>query len=139
MNTEDMKETYENIYGNEKTPSYDIELMEKKLLIALPEDFKKIMQFYSGGYMGGISHFGTLEHDSENIINETIKARKFLDLPENYIVLAEPPESLIIMDTMKTSQVLWIDSGSIENVSEKWESYAQFFQYLLDEELELMQ
>lgn len=139
MNTEDMKETYENIYGNEKTSSYDIWLIEKKLLITLPEDFKKIMQFYSGGYIGGISHFGTSEHDSENIINETIKARKFLDLPENYIVLAEPPESLIIMDTIKTSHVLWIDSNNIENVFEKWESYAQFFQYLLDEELELIQ
>lgn len=134
MNIDDMRKTYENIYGNEKTPSYDIDLIEKKLLITLPEDFKKIMQFYSGGHIGGISHFGTSEYDSENIINETIKARKFLDLLENYVVLAEPPESLIIMDTMKTSQVLWIDSNNIENISEKWDSYAQFFQYLLDEE-----
>ncbi|WP_209304399.1 MULTISPECIES: SMI1/KNR4 family protein [unclassified Neisseria] len=135
MNIQEMKKEYEKIYGNEGVSKNDIELIEKKLFTKLPLDFKKITEFYSGGYMGGISHFGISEYDDENIIKETIKARVYLNLPTNYLVLAEPPESLILMDTQEGSSVLWVDSNNIENISEKWNSYTEFFQYLLEEEL----
>ena len=136
MNIQEIQKRYEEIYGNEGTSKNDIELIEKKLLIKLPVDFKKIMEFYSGGYIGGISHFGTSEYDNENIIKETIKARVFLNIPKSYIVLAEPPESLILMDTELGSSVLWVDSNDIKNIFETWASYVEFFQYLLEEEID---
>ena len=63
-----LQEKYEKIYGNEATASGDIENIEEALDVILPFDFKEILSFYSGGLLGGISHFGTSTSDSENIV-----------------------------------------------------------------------
>ena len=130
-----LQEKYEKIYGNEATASGEIENIEEALDVILPFDFKEILSFYSGGLLGGISHFGTSTSDSENIVFETIKAREALGLPHHYVVLAEPPESLILLDTLDKDGVLWVDANDLYNKTEKWDTYKDFFQFLIEEEM----
>ena len=53
----DARLRYEKLYGNESCEEYAIDKIEESLKIKLPDDFKLISKFYSGGSLGGISHY----------------------------------------------------------------------------------
>lgn len=113
--------------------------IERELKIKLPKDFKEISLFYSGGFLGNISHYAiTNKKINPNIAQETLELRKSVNLPHNFIVLAEPPESLIVLN-IENNQVIWLYSFDINklrggNFSSKpdiWLNYTSFFQTLL--------
>ncbi|EPM54080.1 hypothetical protein A264_08416 [Pseudomonas syringae pv. actinidiae ICMP 19071] len=143
LNTGDLKEKYKLHYDLESGSKEAIESLEKKLGIKLPLDFKKIAMFYNGGLLGGISHHAiSSETNPLNIVDETLRLRKAINLAAEFIVLAEPSESVIVLDTSSFPAVVWCDAIDAENLNTKkfstqpdyWESYASFFSYLLERE-----
>ncbi|MCG8613267.1 MAG: hypothetical protein MI864_22380 [Pseudomonadales bacterium] len=82
------------------------------------------------------------EGEATNIVQETLRIREAIGLDSDYVVLAEPAESIIVMKTTGDPAVLWCDAVEAKHVNlqefvnepDTWESYSAFFEYLLDEE-----
>lgn len=117
--------------------------IENTLNIKLPKDFCEIASFYSGGYLGGISNYSFSNNDgSTSIIEETVRLRTSIELAHRYIVLAEPPESIIVMDTENTPSIIWCDAVEATKLNDKsfiskpneWNSYTEYFAQLIEDE-----
>lgn len=141
---EQLIKRYRTLYPLEGTSGIKLMNIENKLDMKLHDDFKEIAQFYSGGLLGGISHFSISDKAEPNITRETLRLRQQSDLPHEYVVLAEPPSSLIVMNTAGTPAVLWVDATDAEHLGKRalvtppdeWATYRDFFESLLDEEEE---
>ena len=129
----ELKERYLNLQPSDGVNKEVLSEIEKTLNVKLPEDFCEIASFYSGGYLGGISNYSFSSNDGEtNIINETIRLRNTVDLPLRYIVLSEPAESLIVMDTKNIPSIIWCDAVEVTKLNDKsfiskpdeWDSYS---------------
>lgn len=140
-----LKERYEKFYSDEGIDSEQLDKIKRLLNVYLPPNFTEIAMFFSGGYLGGISNFSFLDYDeSTNIIHETLRLRDAIKLPERFIVLAEPPESLIVMDTVETPSIIWLDAVEVSKLKDKsfdikpyeWTTYAEYFSVLLEDEEE---
>lgn len=138
-----LRERYIAEYGREACEANTISKIESVLEVELPEDFKKICEFYSGGLLGGISHHEISNTgDATNLCDETLRLRKAISLDKEFVVIAEPPESLIVMKTTGDLTVIWCDALDARNISSQeftgspqlWETYADFFEYLLNED-----
>ncbi|MEQ4259051.1 SMI1/KNR4 family protein [Pseudomonas syringae] len=143
FNIESLKEKYKAYYDLDSGSKETLESIEKELAIKLPLDFKQIAMFYNGGLLGGISHHAiSSDTNPLNIVDETLRLRKSINLADDYIVLAEPAESIIVVDVSSVPAVIWCDAIDAENINTKkfstppdsWDSYASFFSYLLDRE-----
>ena len=141
----EMKKRYEALYSDDGINNDELIEIEKMLEIELPETFCEILTFFSGGYLGSISNYSfSRVGNSLNIIDETIRLRESVNLPTRFVVLAEPSESLIVMDTKNTPSVICFDAVGISELEKKgftskpdeWESYADYFNALLEEEEE---
>ncbi|ULJ60445.1 SMI1/KNR4 family protein [Wielerella bovis] len=133
----ELKQIYENFYGNQGTDFNDILYIEKRLGIKLPNDFKEIARFYSGGLLGDIEHYSISMDSEPNLVNKTLELRENINLDNRYIVLAEPAESIIFLD-IESYNVIWCDSTDLfSDNSDKWNSYQDFFSYLLLEDIEM--
>lgn len=140
-----LKERYERLYSDKGIDHEQLDSIKQLLNVTLPTDFSEIAMFFSGGYLGGISNYSFLACDkSTNIIHETLRLREVIKLPERFIVLAEPPESLVVMDTSATPSIIWLDAievSKLENKSfevqpDEWATYLEYFSELLEEEEE---
>jgi hypothetical protein len=136
---------YVALFGEEPALENDIHKIEQILNIVLPDDVKQVARFYSGGQIGGISHYAFSPHGpEENVVQETEKLRSSISIPHRFVVLAEPPESLIVMDCeahlTKTPAVIWCDAFDVSRLNDikslskpdLWQSYLEFFAYLLE-------
>lgn len=139
----ELKERYLNLQPIDGVNDAILSEIESTLNIKLPSDFWEIASFYSGGYLGGISNYSfSNNYGSLNVIDETIKLRNSINLPLRYIVLAEPPESIIVMDTENTPSIIWCDAVEVTKLNDKsfitkpneWNSYAEYFSQLLEDE-----
>ena len=118
----------------------DLIRIEKELQISLPNDFKEIASFCDGRI--GLHSF--LFDDPTNIIEETLRIRKAVGIPNRFIVLSEHDMSVFLMDTENKPSILWIDSIEITKLEKQdfiskpdiWDDFSDFFEYLLDEEEE---
>lgn len=137
-----LRQRYVACFGEEPAPVGAIAALESSLDVELPRDLREIAEFYSGGLLGGVSHNAFVVGAAENIVEETIRLRAVAVLPHRYLVLAEPAESLIVLDTA-SGAVVWcdnFDAARLNNVNtmlgapDLWPSYAAFFEHLLDEE-----
>lgn len=144
-NIQDLKDRYINLYPSDGIDKSVIKRIEDILKIRLPEDLCQIAEFYSGGLLGGISSFSfAYEGISPNIVDETLRLRNAIKLPSRFIVLAEPPESLIVMDTENMPSIIWCDAMDAEKIgnmlfaieSQTWGTYIEFFTKLLEDEEE---
>ncbi|MCI3947935.1 SMI1/KNR4 family protein [Pseudomonas syringae] len=142
-NIESVKEKYNAHYDLDSVSKEALESIEKELAIKLPLDFKQIAMFYNGGLLGGISHHAiSSETNPLSIVDETLRLRKSINLTDDYIALAEPAESIIVLDVSSVPAVIWCDAIDAENINTKkfstppdsWDSYESFFSYLLDRE-----
>jgi hypothetical protein len=141
----ELKKRYLDLFLVDGISKDAINEVEKGLNLQLPPDFCEISEFYSGGMLGDVSLFSFIRiNNAENIIDETIRLRKTAELPHEYIVLAEPSESIIVLKTQHNPIVLWIDAVEIarisdmafESVPDKWNSFSDFFNTLLQQEEE---
>jgi hypothetical protein len=142
---QELNKRYTNLYPSDGIDESILRKIEDILKITLPKDFRQITNFYSGGLLGGISIFAVaFEGITPNIVEETIRLRNTIKLPSCFIVLAEPPESLIVMDTENTPSIIWCDATDVERIinmsfitePQTWNSYLEFFEKLLEDEEE---
>jgi len=139
----ELKDRYDAIYGCEPVGEGDICKIEAELDLNLPLDFKEISLFYSGGFLGGVSHHEiACVGDATNIVQETLRLRDAIGLGHNFVVISEPSESLIVLNVAGSPSVMWCDAVEAKNLNSMnfvnqpntWESYGDFFEYLITEE-----
>lgn len=140
-----LKKRFLKLEETDPVLSTHIQKIETKLSVTFPDDFKEICQFHAGNTLGMIEHFhiGATEINP-NILDETLRLRAAIGLPKNFVFLAEPPASVIFLQTENPSYVVWFDAVEIDNLKNgipltnptMWENYAAFFEFLLDEEEE---
>ena len=70
-----LKRRYSHLYPDEGTDGSLLEEIEKALGIRFPVTFMKTSSFYSGGLLGGISHFSIQDDREPNIKGETLRLR----------------------------------------------------------------
>lgn len=146
MNKDDltkMRRRYASFFGEEQTSEEAIAGLESSLGVVLPDDVKAISQFFRGDLLGGISHYSfDGSSPATNILNETSRLRSAVALPHRYVVLAEPDESLIVLD-VESGTVTWCDNFDVSRLDgnnkmlgkpKMWSTYAAFFGYMLDME-----
>lgn len=143
MNFPELKSRYFAICGAEPCSENELHNIEKALGLKLPSDFKQVSRFYSGGLLGGISHHEiAASGNASNVVDETLRIRAAIGLERHYVVLAEPSESIIVLDASAHPAVIWCDAVDAVNINSRkfstspdvWENYADFFSYLLEEE-----
>ena len=104
---EKLKQRYIQLNSIDGIDEIVLRNIEEILRVKVPEDFCQISNFFSGGLLGGIGNFAfDYEGISPNIVEETLRLRNAINMPHRFIVLAEPPESLIVMDTENIPSVL---------------------------------
>jgi hypothetical protein len=143
---EALRYRYIKVFGIEPSDPGEVREIELRLEVTLPGDFWFISTFYGGGMLGGISHHAISDRGpATNIVDETERIRKALGLNNDIVVLAEPPESLIVMDLIQGSDraiILWLDGWDVGHLPDRkfqgnpqsWNSYSEFFAFLLDRE-----
>ncbi len=140
---QELKKRYIHLYNSDGVEEVTLNKIEEILKLKLPNNFRQIASFYSGGLLGGISLFAVIhENISPNIVEETLRLRDAINLPLNFVVLSEPPESLIVMDTQNTPSVIWCDATDVVRLHDKsfitppqtWNSYLDFFNNILEDE-----
>lgn len=141
----DLRKRYLSIMKQDGINEIQLKDIEKTLNIILPKDFKEIAAFYSGGSLGVVDNYSFIKiYEGHNIIDETLRLRKTIDLSPNFIVLAEPPESIIVMDLEVKPSIIWCDATDISNINKRsfcnepnvWEDYSEYFNELLSDEEE---
>jgi hypothetical protein len=140
-----LREVYESLFPIDGINEEEINEIRTALNVCLPEDFCEIASFYSGGLLGGISiHSFANSGSSTSIINETLRLRNSIHLPLRFVVLAEPAESLIVMDTQNTPSIIWcdaveaskLDNRSFASKPDEWNTFTEFFAQMLEDEEE---
>ncbi len=141
----DLKRRFLNLMKQDGINEIQLEEIEKTLNIVLPKDFKEIASFFSGGSFGIIDNYNFAKTcEGGNIADETLRLREAINLPANFIVLSEPPESLIVMDLKEKPSIIWCDANDASNLEHKsfcnepnvWEDYSEYFNELLSDEEE---
>ena len=144
MNINELRAKYESLTTLNGIDEGILNEIQTRLNVRLPEVFCEITTFFGGGLLGGISSHSFSILNSPNIIDETIRLRNVVDLPLRYVVLAEPDESLVVMDTQSTPSIIWCDAvevhalreGSFVSKPDEWNTYTEFFSQLLEDEEE---
>lgn len=144
MNIEQLKHICHAIFGDNSTTPENLQKIEHILAIQLPDDFKTIATFYSGNGLSLVNDFAiTHEQDiTPNIVQETLKLRKSAKLANNFILLAKPSESTILLDTKNSPHIIWCNIKDLPNLATKnfktnpytRETYTDFFEQMLREE-----
>ena len=146
MTIDDLRDHYTTWFGCEPTPEGELNRAEDLLDVKFPNDFREISKFYNGGMLGGISHNAIAAGGpASNITDETKRLREAAGLPHRFVVLAEPPVSLIVMNSSPVKEsptVIWCDATDVSRLGaaeslhnpQTWRSYTDFFRFLLDAE-----
>jgi len=135
---------YRALYDIDGISKDYLDKIEYDLQIKLPNDFREVSSFYSGGDVGGKNIHSFLFSDSTNLIGETLRIREAVGLPSRFVVIAEQDESIIVMDTENKPSIIWLDSVEITKLEEQdfisepdvWENFSDFFNHILDDEEE---
>lgn len=140
---EELRSRYIALAGARPASIELLDGIEQQLQVKLPSDFREICDFFDGGGMDVLPLFSLAGNAPQlNPLHETLRCRETIGIPSNFLVLAEPPESLVILDCFGEGRVLWVDAvdasrivtGKFTSKPNIWPSFANFFSYLLDEE-----
>jgi hypothetical protein len=138
-----LKDTYQASFGVESTDPIAIEMIESRLGIILPNDFKEISSFYAGGIIGTFPHLAIAEDGpADNIVDRTLFLRKRIGLPMPFVVVVDFNSSLIILNCRSGSlgnEVIWVTSRELAKICnsdgfdpiEEWANYKCFFEAML--------
>lgn len=142
-NIEILKKRYVALNGVRPISPSVMEKIKSELGLSLPPDFLKICDFFDGSGINVISlHSMKGNAPTQNPVHETLRLRASIGLPPNWLVLGEPPESLILMDCNSGGRTIWIDAIDAKRIlsqafirpPDSWNTFAEFFEYLLNEE-----
>ncbi len=138
-----LRNRYIAMNGARPIPSNVLASITSELGLELPADFLEIGKFFDGSGINVIPLYSLAGNaPTMNPIHETLRLRNSIGLPPNWLVLGEPPESLLLMDCTEGGNVLWIDAIDAQRIAsqsfakqpDSWSSFGDFFEYLLDEE-----
>ncbi len=144
-----LKDRYLSLFPEKGIANSKIRNIEQRLLIKMPKDLREILEYYAGySDIAKLSLFSFIEEENSwNVCDKTEYFRKAVHLPSEYLVLQEGDESFIVLETQnnpdKAAPVFWISSTDAYNLIEKkplldnptiFPTFADFFEYLLDEE-----
>ncbi|MFJ3461716.1 SMI1/KNR4 family protein [Achromobacter spanius] len=140
---DELRMRYAELNGIRPASTEFLDKIESLLELRLPRAFRLVCEFFDGAGIYTIPLFslsGTAPR--LNPLSETERLRIKVGLPKNYLVLAEPPASLIVMDCDGEGAITWLDAIDAERIGERafsrppdcWHSFEEFFCYLLDEE-----
>lgn len=144
-----LRNKYQKLFPDEIGVTYlELNDIENKIDIKLPEDFREIASFYKGGIIGGYSLY-TVTSDIENeygIINRTQALRETINLPKEYLPLY-CEYGLIYLDLDNGSsnfgKVIYCDNEEAQSLYNQaypknpywvFPSYLHFFEFLVKEE-----
>jgi len=138
-----IRDKYTSLYDIDGVSKECLDELERELGIKLPDDFREIAS-YGCGALGGWGTHSFSSSDPTNLLGETLRIRSAVGLPNRFIVLGEPSESIIVMDTENKPSILWIDSVEIDGLEKRdfvnepdiWENFSDFFSELLEDEEE---
>lgn len=140
----DLRRRYERLFGAEGVDSKVCDAVESGLALKLPDDLRSIASFYGGGLLGGVSHHAIASRGpAENIVDETLRLRQTAALPRGFVVLAQPPNGLIVLrsEEMKgDAPVIWCADYDVSRLTDLdsltkpdiWPAYHAFFRHLLE-------
>lgn len=137
-----LKNRLENLHPVDGITEQELLKIEETLEVKLPHDYCEIAKFYGGGQIGIVSMYSFKIEDNDNVVEKTQQLRTCVNLPYEFIALAEPDESIIVMNTKKEPRILWIDATDVENIAtgkfeskpDVWKTFEEFFAELLEQE-----
>lgn len=116
---------------------------ERALGLRLPNGVRRVADFFAGDLLGGISHKAWDPADPDSVVSTTVRLRDAIDLPERFVVLAEQPESFIVLDT-HSGQVVWAHNYDAMNLAmgghelsvdaDLFTDYESFIEFLIGQE-----
>jgi hypothetical protein len=138
-----LRRRYARLNGERATQPMALSRLESRLEVALPADFRRIAEFFNGSGINTLPLYSIdIDDGTWSVVEETLRLRAAIALPKVFVVLAEPPESLIVMNCAKGGSVLWIDAtdagrlatGEALRNPDEWPCFADFFAHVLEEE-----
>ena len=135
-----------SILGEHPLGSKGLEALERELGFALPEAFRRVSTVYSGGLLGEMDVFSFHPAAPAPTVGSCTNylRERGLIAPKD-VVLAEPPESLVVWrDADIDGVVLWLGAHDVERVLalgeepisdvDEWPSFGWFLESCLLEE-----
>lgn len=150
MHAIDVKRRYLNLgFDSNAAAQDDIESIQEVLDVKLPHDFIQISSFFSGGRVGGVENlaFSQTVVAEANLIDCTIRLRKTMKMPKEFLAISEQEEYIIVLDTLATYGDAVYRCDTFDEFGrphdkyilklDKWKTYLDYFNFLLDEELRI--
>ena len=115
---------------------------ERDLGLRLPDGVRRVAGFFAGDLLGGVSHKAWDPADPDSAVSATVRLRAAIALPERFVVLAEQPESFIVLDT-HSGRVVWAHDYDAMNLAtghelsvdtDLFSDYESFIEFLIDQE-----
>lgn len=136
-----LKDRYERLYGLRPAEGAYLRDLESDLGVSLPHDFLSAAEFFDGSGVAALPLHAIARIPATNVLSETKRLRVSIGLPEKFLVLGEPSESLLVLDC-RDGRVIWCDALDAPRLGkqplardpETWATYGDFLAYLLDEE-----
>ena len=137
----DQEGRYGRLNGLRPAKEGALEELERSLDLSLPAEFHETARFFDGSGFVSLPLHAIGPTSATTILSETTRLRSSIQLPANFVVLGEPPESLLVLDCTD-GKVLWIDATDAPRLGKEclcrdptiWNSFGAFFDYLLTEE-----
>jgi hypothetical protein len=115
--------------------------MEGELGVALPRAFVAVLGFFNGSGIAVLPLHAIASNPATNVISETLRLRVQIGLPQQFVVLGEPPESILLLDC-EEGGVVWCDAIDAPRLGKeplrvtpkRWVDFFAFVAHLLDEE-----
>lgn len=132
---------YERLNGLRPADGAYLRSLEGDLGVSLPQEFLAATEFFDGSGIAVLPLHSIARNPAMNVLSETKRLRASIGLPDQFLVLGEPSESLLVLDC-SNGQVIWCDAVDAPKLGkeplarepETWASYGDFLAYLLDEE-----
>lgn len=122
----------------------EIEAVEKVLNLTLPDDFKVLCSYCSYEFLYSFEFITFCADENDGVITETLGWRDSINLPHNYLVLADDGTSAILMKIEEDdAEVIWCSLEDVLNICAGksmeynptvFPSFIDFYEFLLDEE-----
>ncbi len=136
-----LKQRYATLLDDKGCSPDKIQAIATALALKLPDDFTAIARFFSDGSLGDMDFFSFTRDCAPNIVDETLRLRQAVALPQRYVFLAEFAKSVVLYDTEQSCAFwFWVaelpafihDATAVE--SDVWTSFTDLFAECLDDE-----
>ena len=137
-----LQSRYQALAGSNRISPTSLRRLETELGVSLPGSFGAVAAFFDGTGVH-LPPLHAMGDAPTNVLTETQRLREAVELPKRFLVLAEPAESLIVLDC-DGGQVIWCDAfdvprlegGHFRGRPDIWAQFSDFVEYLVEGEEE---